>query len=241
MDAESWKYFLCSRAYGKSTYHLSEAISGLAKRLCSEQIHSSSLVEFIACRLIPLDKGQDRDGNPGIRPIGIGETLRRIVGKSVMSILKNDVQVAGGCLQTCTGIRSGLEAAIHATSTAWDNQSTECLLQVDADNAFNRLNRKVTLHNVKEICPPLATFLHNHYQSAAHLFVNDGSKQELFLSEEGCTQGDPSAMAMYSVGAKPLTSDLAKSVDQEKCKQAWYADDSSATGQLVEVKKWWDS
>ena len=26
VDAESWKYFLCSRAYGKCNYHLSEAI-----------------------------------------------------------------------------------------------------------------------------------------------------------------------------------------------------------------------
>ena len=76
--------------------------------------------ELTACRLIPLDKGVDKDGNPGIRPIGIGETLRRIVGKTVMGILKTDVQEAGGCLQTCTGIRSGIEAAVHATHKAWD-------------------------------------------------------------------------------------------------------------------------
>ena len=94
--------------------------------------------------------------------------------------------------------------------------------------------------NVQEVCPPLATFLKNHYQSAASLFVNDGSKQELFLSEEGCTQGDPSAMGFYTVGAKPLISSLAEAVDKEKCKQAWYADDSSAVGKLSEVKKWWN-
>ena len=34
---------------------------------------SANLVSYIACRLIPLDK------QPGIRPIGIGEVLRRIL------------------------------------------------------------------------------------------------------------------------------------------------------------------
>ena len=79
---------------------------------------------YIAGRLIPLDKGEDKFGNPGVRPIGIGEILRRIVAKSVTSILKTDIQSAAGCLQTCTGIRAGIEAAIHATSEAWQKDST---------------------------------------------------------------------------------------------------------------------
>ena len=239
VDADAWKYFLCSRAYGKQTYHLAEAVSSLAKRLCSEKIHPDSLQELIAGRLIPLDKGADSSGNIGIRPIGIGETLRRVIGKSVMFILKSDIQSAGGCLQTCTGVKSGIEASIHATSNAWSHPSTECLLQVDADNAFNRLNRKVALHNIREICPPLYTYLHNHYQTAAHLFVTERSKQELFYSDEGCTQGDPSAMAFYALGTKPLIDTLANYCDQVNCKQNWYADDSSAIGKLKMVKEWW--
>ena len=53
-------------------------------------------------------------------------------------------------------------------------------------------------------------------------------------------QRDPSAMAFYAGGANHLINSLAQSMDKEKCKQAWYADDSSATGKLAEVKKWWD-
>ena len=162
IDADTWKYFLCSRSYGRLPLHLAEVICGLAKRLCTEKVHPDCLEEYIACRLIPLDKGADKHGNPGIRPIGIGETLRRIVGKSVTTILKSDIQAAGGCLQTCTGIRAGIEAAIHATSEAWSKQSTEAILQVDADNAFNRLNRKVALHNIQEVCPSIRMFLQNH-------------------------------------------------------------------------------
>ena len=79
VDADAWKHFLCSRAYGNHSFHLAEAVSALAKRLCFENIDPDSMQELSAGRLIPLDKGVDKDGNLGIRPIGIGETLRRII------------------------------------------------------------------------------------------------------------------------------------------------------------------
>ena len=176
-----------------------------------------------------------------MRPIGIGEVLRRIIGKSVIGLLKLDIQEAAGPLQTCAGLRSGIEASIHASKRAWQNQSTEALIQVDADNAFNRLNRQVALHNIKQICPPLHMYLQNHYQKAAKLTVNDTSKQEILFSEEGCTQGDVAAMALYALGIKPLVDTLAEEIDPETCKQSWYADDSSAAGKLLEIRKWWNT
>ena len=50
-------------------------------------------------------------------------------------------------------------------------------------------------------------------------------------------------MGMYGLGIKPLkplTDSLSNVIDMNLCKQAWYADDSSAGGQLEEMKKWWD-
>ena len=65
------------------------------------------------------------------------------------------------------------------------------------------------------------------------------TKQENLLSEEGCTQGDPSAMGFYALGTKPLIDALDEAVNTELCKQSWYADDSSAAGKLQEIRKWW--
>ena len=47
-------------------------------------------------------------------------------------------------------------------------------------------------------------------------------------------------MAMYGLGIKPLTDKLSNAVDTNLCKQSWYADDSSAAGQLEEMKTWWE-
>ena len=36
----------------------------------------------------------------------------------------------------------------------FEDDDTEAILLVDAENAFNNLNRKVALQNIKQLCPP---------------------------------------------------------------------------------------
>ena len=55
-------------------------------------------------------------------------------------------------------------------------------------------------------------------------------------SQEGTTQGDPLAMAMYAVGIAPLTARLRETQVQ----QVWYADDASAASELKQLRDWWD-
>ena len=51
----------------------------------------------MSCRLIPINK------NPGVRPIGVGEVLRRLTGKSINWVIRDEIQSAGGPLQAATG------------------------------------------------------------------------------------------------------------------------------------------
>ena len=74
----------------------------------------------------------------------------------------------------------------------------------------------------------------------AREFEYDYTKHDYIFSNEGCTQGDVTAMAIYALGIRPLIDNLREAVDHAKCKQSWYADDSSAGGQLTEMKTWWD-
>ena len=72
--------------------------------MCASEVSKKgSLEAFLACQLIPLNK------SPGIRPIGIGEVLRRIMGKTVMMVLKKDVIHSAGALQVCAGQQAGVE------------------------------------------------------------------------------------------------------------------------------------
>ncbi len=85
---------------------------------------------------------------------------------------------------------------------------------VDADNAFNRLNRKNALHNIGITCPELKQFFDNTYGQPANLYI-DG---HIFTSEEGTTQGDAAAMAMYALATTPLVYDESTSAKNMVCR-----------------------
>ena len=55
---------------------LCQPLALLARRPCTQFVDLEGLAPFMACRLIALEK------NPGVRPIGIGETIRHIVAKA---------------------------------------------------------------------------------------------------------------------------------------------------------------
>ncbi len=232
VNADIWKSMICSKLYGKCSDELAEEIANMGKRLCTEKIPYDTLRTHLANRLVPLIKEDN-----GIRPVGIGETLRRIIGKCVSHVLKNDVQTACGTLQTCAGLESGIEAAVHAMKSTFQEDWCKVVMLVDADNAFNRLNRKVALANIEKLCPPLHTYLYNSYNTPSSLYLKDGTS---ILSQEGATQGDNLAMAKYALGTRPLLNSLAEETEGDEVMQVWFADDSTSGGSVEGVKKWWD-
>ena len=93
---------------------------------------------------------------------------------------------------------------------------TEAVLLVDGSNAFNALNRQTALHNIRRLCPTLATSFVNIYMAPSDLYINGN----VLLSQEGTTQGDPLAIPMYALAAIPLIKKLKERV--EKVNQVWY-------------------
>ena len=227
MDVSSWKK-ICS-SFGSESVNLCESVACVARKLCSCYVDPSCVSAFVACRLNALDK------NPGVRPIGIGEVCRRLIGKTVLSVIKHDIVEAAGLLQLCAGQSSACEAISYTIKRLYDSSSnSDGLLFVDASNAFNALNRELAVRNNLHLCPSLGRIVINTYRSHSSLFIDN----ETILSREGTTQGDPLAMAMFAIASIPLINELSSSAD---VKQLWYADDASAIGSFVELRKWWDN
>ena len=78
IDALGWRR-LCT-SFKSASFDLCHSLALTAKRLCTSYVDPSTTAPFLACRLIVLDK------NPGVRPIGIGDTARRIVARAILTI-----------------------------------------------------------------------------------------------------------------------------------------------------------
>ena len=139
--------------------------------------------------------------------------------------------------QLCSGLKAGIEGAVHAmrdlfhekVGTGWG------LLLVDAKNAFNSVNREAALWNAWVLWPRCSRFLFNTYRGYATLVVHGASEYE--FSKEGVTQGDPLSMLMYTIAVLPLIQAL---VDHDKWDQNWYAYDSACCAVLPRLREWFD-
>ena len=229
VDANGFRRILACKSFKQSSTRLCEAIATMTRTLCTQYIDPMTIEPLVANRLIPLDKGEG-----AVRPIGVGEVLRRICGKCVMSVVKKDVVDASGSLQLCAGQKSGSEAAIHAMHTIFESDDTDAVLLIDASNAFNALNRAAALHNIRILCPIIAIYAINTYRQPARLFVIGGK----VVSAKGTKQGDPLAMGLYALSIQPLITSLQAPSSVKRC---WFADDASGAGSIVEIRTWWDA
>ena len=130
MDSDSWRSILTSKYFGSAGSDLRSALARMIKILCTEiidpNLDSRDLEAYLACRLIPLNKCQ------GVRPIGIGEILRRIFGKVIIGVIRPDIINSAGSLELCAGQKAGCEASVHAMTTIFKEEETDAILLVDA-------------------------------------------------------------------------------------------------------------
>ena len=110
---------------------------------------------------------------------------------------------------------------------------------IDTENAFNSVDRKVMLHNLKFICPIIATNTINCYATRSRLFIVGGGE---ILSSERTTQGDPTAMGAYALGILPLIKFLLEfiNLNDMNAKEVVFSNDFFVAGSLNSIKDYWD-
>ena len=226
-DSSAWQDWLLR--YGAHSERLRDAVARLTRAVANGSMPWQVLRAVLSNRLIALDKC------PGVRPIGIGECLRRVMAKAVMMVAGGDVREVCGSDQLCSGLEAGIEAAIHALCDLFDEHKGTGwgVLLVDASNAFNSLNRKAALWNARHLWPRGCRFLFNTYKGSAALILSGSAM--LLYSKEGVTQGDPLSMAFYALSVLPLIRSLK---DIHQWNQAWYADDANCGGRLERLLVW---
>ena len=145
LDAYEWRRVLTH--FGQQSVEISKTIAEIAKKLATKELNLELTELNNAFRFIPLDK------NPGVRPLGIGEVMRRIIGRTITKYLKNELMSLGTNYQLCLGQKCGIEYVIHTIRDQYSKSSADAVLLIHDENAFNSLNRKLALKKHQKYLP----------------------------------------------------------------------------------------
>ena len=107
--------------------------------------------------MIALNKNKE-DCPPDIRPIAVGETIRRLTGKCMCALVKDKASEFFQPLQLGVACHAGAEKVAHALRRCIDEHWMDkdfVVLKVDMRNAFNIVSRQAVLDECATFFPEL--------------------------------------------------------------------------------------
>lgn len=163
-------------------------------------------------------EGGATDGKLDVRPIAMPETLFRITALCGLAACKKDIvaeltkhqQMSVGVSSAAEGIITAVRLYMEEVLSGGDVEEAaepllRALLNADASNAFNSIDRGVMLAELKAVAPGLLPLARMVYSRPGRLVLpNHGAGEEhfrVFWSLTGARQGDPLGPLLYALGA----------------------------------------
>ena len=182
-----------------------------------------------ASRLLPFSKKAG-----GIRPIAVGEVLRRLIGKLLLMNHQPEVVDHLKPAQLGVGVSGAPELIFRGIQHLLHSRSVEplYLLQLDFRNAFNSIDRSQILQQLQQVAPALVPWVMSTYCTPSSLIVDS---ETTILSQQGVQQGDPLGPLLFSIAAHPLVKEVASLPGISW--SAWFLDDGNLVGTLPALRQ----
>ena len=211
-----WSNRLLKQLYlGSEPNHqqlIADNLTSFFNRLLKGRVsdHIRSYLTDVRLCLIPKS---DNPSLPTYRPIGVGETIFRLLGRTVLAKIGKDIGKKIAPHQLAVGIPGGVEIAASIAGMLEainESQPAEdppfAMLSIDIRNAFNSIRRSYVLQGLRNYCPSLIPFFSVVYGEAVNLRWSDGSV--IGKASTGVIQGDPLSTFYFALGIQPLLIEL---------------------------------
>ena len=155
-----------------------------------------------------------RKNDGGLRPIAVGESIRRLVAKCLCSITKEQARHYLWPLQL--GVSTPLGAEVGAqTARQWCERHAgdpdRALVTIDFENAFNTVDRTAILRQVRHRFPGLSAWVEWCYGAPTNLLF-DGLP---IPPSAGVQQGDPLGPLLFALPLQPVLQRVASEFQSE--------------------------
>eukprot|EP00731_Ephydatia_muelleri_P001545 Em0001g1545a len=210
-------------------FPISSSLRDIVNLLASGKVPVSVSRHLAGGSLTALVKGKP-GLPPDIRPIAVGEALRRLTGKCLCAVLKSKASEFFAPFQFGVACPAGAEKVIHGLRHCieehWEEEDF-VVLKIDMCNAFNLVSRQALLDECAFHFPDLLPWASWCYGQQPLLQHPLGT----VTSEVGVQQGDPLGPMFFSLVLHKLVSAIATDEDTAKLLfHAWYLDDGVVAG-----------
>ncbi|KAA8490574.1 RNA-directed DNA polymerase from mobile element jockey [Porphyridium purpureum] len=205
------------------------AVALAFKRIASVGLHPQAGALWSHARLIPLKK---KDG--GVRPIAVGELLRRVLGKLVLAHLGSDAAESLRPDQYGVGRPAGLEGAVLGTRLAAMQSPAHSHCCSSTLRTRSTASTGPTLMRIVQgRFPALWPLVRSTYAHPAPLRVG----AHVLASACGVQQGDPLGPLLFSLVLHKVLADT----ESPGLSSFWYLDDGSIVGPLAQLEGFLDA
>ena len=213
---------------------IGDSLKGIVNLMASGKVPEPVATFLAGGRLIALNKG--KEGNPpDVRPIAVGETLRRLIGKCICAILRDKISSFFQPSQFGVACKAGVEKIVHSLRRCIDENWLSgdfVVFKVDMSNAFNMVSRQAVLDECATFFPELLPWVSWCYGSHTSLWHPMGQ----ISSQSGVQQGDPLGPMLFALVLHKLVTSIDADDDcLQLLLEAWYLDDGVLAGERSAV------
>ena len=181
-----------------------ESLAKVADRVAAADLPEEVVAGLAAVCLHPLRKKPS-----GVRPVGAGEALRRIVGRALLSAAKGPLAEGVGKHQLGAGLKGGGEKLAHVVRATAEARPLDCWVALDLSNAFGTMLRDGALEAAAQVVPEYRAFLQMFLgRDTRYRFIRSSGEAVWMSAGEGAEQGDVWGPILYSLALAPCVAAL---------------------------------
>jgi len=176
----------------------------------------------------------------GIRPLGLGETLRRVAMKFVLSSIEV-AKLSPSGIQKGIGQPGGSATALHTAQVAYEsgvaNGQSTCVLAIDLRNAYGTRDTTIQAKYLYEqhVASPMWRHFEYAYKQPSRILL-DNPVYQYIIQENGSQQGDTCGGTTFQISMEPLYQEMQNAAGPGVTCNA-VVDDVSMVGAISDIER----